>query len=564
MALFQTSRELAARVEKDAQKHPNTFRRATWWAALWLTLLSLLWVGFEEVSGQNHIYEGGDLAIAHRMFENDCAKCHTTWAPLQRLVSFDLGGKIHSVTNEACSSCHPGYEHHQTQKPSNADINCSFCHLEHVGDHDLKRLTDSACTACHRHLDQHFTAQGDLTAASFSKEVSGFSEPDGHPEFAFRRLNSETATSENKDIGAIHKIRQVLESVDVGGKQQWRDKAKIKFNHAKHLEVLTDKDGKPNFAILERLGLDASGMLNGVDPHAITDGSQACNLCHKTDADGRYMLSINFEQHCHQCHKLYFDGEREVPHESPEIVRGFLTDHFSLAALRSPERLQVEDSERQLPGRQRPRLTKVEAESVAQQVAQSEADLQKLLTAAESLAGRRELGVKSTCVKCHMIEAGSSDVAKATGEKAASSKNALAQWSIVKPNIPSRWQSHSVFSHKGHQMLNCAECHGLASQDDNASRAELPQPSVFHSRATGDVLLPGINLCRKCHSDAPAIATGGLGSRTFGARSGCVECHDYHSHGQQFFVGHKNPVLQSSEVPLNALLKGRNNEAGAK
>lgn len=550
MALFQTSRELAARVEKDAQKHPNRFRRATWWAALWLSVFSLLWVGFEEVSGQNHIYEGGDLAIAHRMFENDCARCHTTWAPLQRLVSLDFDGKIHSVTNEACSACHPGYEHHQTQKPTNAEINCSFCHLEHVGDHDLKRLTDTACTACHRRLDQHFVAKGEQTSPSFAREVSGFTDIEGHPEFAFRRLTSATATSEAIEIGAAHKIRSVLEEVERDGKKQWRDKAKIKFNHAKHLEVLTDKDGKPNFAILERLGLDAHGKLNGVDPQAITDGTQACNLCHKTDSEGRYMLAINFEQNCHQCHKLYFDGEREVPHESPSVVRGFLTEHFTLKALSSADRVQLAEPERQIPGRQRPRLTKVEADEVAQQVAKSEADLQKLLTAAEGLTGRRELGVKSTCVKCHLTEVGGTDAA--------------AQWQVAKPAIPARWQAHSTFSHKGHQMLNCAECHGLANKDENAGRSELPQPGVFQSKDTGDVLLPGINLCRKCHSNEPVVPAPGFGSRTFGARSGCVECHDYHSHSEHTFVGRKNPAFAPSEVPLEALLKGRSNEAGAK
>jgi|GEM_PF-714472 len=548
MALFQTSRELAARVEKDAQKHPNYFRRITWWMALWLSLGALLWLGFESVSGENHVYEGGELAIAHRMFENDCAKCHTTWAPLQRLVSFDVGGKIHSVTNEACSACHPGYEHHATQSPSNAEINCSFCHLEHIGDHDLKRLTDTACTVCHRKLEKHFVAKDEHFAPSFSHEVTSFSEPDGHPEFAFRRLNSTVGTSEAADIGQKHHIKAVLERVEVDGKHQWRDKAKIKFNHAKHLEVVTGNDGKPTFMFLDRLALGADGKFNGIDPHSITDATQACNLCHKTDADGRYMLAIHFEQHCHQCHKLYFDGEREVPHESPAVVRGFLTEHFTLKSLSASDRLQFNEPDRQIPGRQRPRLTKVEAESVAQQVVKSEADLQKVLTAAESLVGRRELGVKSTCAKCHLPEMLSKSV------------EAAASWSIAKPAIPARWQAHSVFSHKGHQMLNCAECHGLADQAANSDRTELPQPGVFHSKDTGDVLLPGINLCRKCHSDAPAIATGGLGSRTLGARSGCVECHDYHSHSQPSFIGHKNPVFGTSEVPLRALLKGRSND----
>ncbi len=555
MALFQTSRELAARVEKDAQRHPNRFRRMTWWAALWLSVSCLAWLGFEGANGENHIYEGGDLAIAHRMFENDCSKCHTTWAPLQRLVKFDLVGQVHSVTNAACLSCHPGNEHHHAQLPTHEEISCSFCHLEHVGDHDLKRLSDTTCTACHRKLDTHFLAKDDRKSPSFERSVTSFTEHDGHPEFAFRRLTSSTAISEASEIGAAHKIREVLEQVDQGGKSIWRDKGKIKFNHAKHLEVITGPDGKPNFAILQRLGIDTKS-LNGIDPASILDATQACQLCHKTDADGRYMLAINFEQHCNQCHKLYFDGDREVPHESPEVVRGFLTDYFTMAAVRSPERLQLSESDRGIPGRQqRPRLSKLEAETVVTQVAKVEGDLLKLVSTAESLTGRRELGVRSACVKCHYsgVDTGIQD-----GDSSAPKKSEM--WAIVKPSIPTRWQSHSVFSHKGHQMLNCAECHGLANKDDNDGRSELPQPGVFHSKDTGDVLLPGINLCRKCHSETPVIASGGLTSRVFGARSGCVECHNYHGHAQQAFVGHRNPVFGTSDVPLDALLKGRSNQ----
>jgi hypothetical protein len=76
-------------------------------------------------------------------------------------------------------------------------------------------------------------------------------------------------------------------------------------------------------------------------------------------------------------------------------------------------------------------------------------------------------------------------------------------------NIPVRWFRHAAFSHQSHRMLACTECH----------------PATRSTRAA-DVLLPGIDTCRKCH--------GGQGQ----ARSDCVECHTYHGHaGRDEFRG---------------------------
>ena len=64
------------------------------------------------------------------------------------------------------------------------------------------------------------------------------------------------------------------------------------------------------------------------------------------------------------------------------------------------------------------------------------------------------------------------------------------------------WYGHSVFSHKAHQLLNCAECHANAAG----------------SRLTNDVLVPRLDTCLKCHT-----------AKT-GVRTDCVECHGYHDH----------------------------------
>jgi hypothetical protein len=75
-----------------------------------------------------------------------------------------------------------------------------------------------------------------------------------------------------------------------------------------------------------------------------------------------------------------------------------------------------------------------------------------------------------------------------------------------KSAIPPRWHPYSTFSHGAHRMMSCTECH-----DQNAAGIK-----VAHSKSSGDILLPTIQTCQKCHA-----ATGG-------ARDACVECHRYH------------------------------------
>src|SRR5262249_28142112 len=63
-----------------------------------------------------------------------------------------------------------------------------------------------------------------------------------------------------------------------------------------------------------------------------------------------------------------------------------------------------------------------------------------------------------------------------------------------------RWFPYARSHPEGHRMLDCAACH----------------PATTSTR-TSDVLLPGIDNCRQCHSRA-----------TVGVRSDCLECHNYH------------------------------------
>ncbi|MFP6764131.1 MAG: cytochrome c3 family protein, partial [Planctomycetaceae bacterium] len=104
--------------------------------------------------------------------------------------------------------------------------------------------------------------------------------------------------------------------------------------------------------------------------------------------------------------------------------------------------------------------------------------------------------------------------------------------------IPNRWQPHARFSHKAHQMMNCAECH------DGAVRSE----------QTADILLPDIKLCQECHSSTPKQPQGGSPLRHFGARADCIECHTYHDHSRDDYTEPLNTILAPSNMGLDTIL----------
>ncbi len=66
-------------------------------------------------------------------------------------------------------------------------------------------------------------------------------------------------------------------------------------------------------------------------------------------------------------------------------------------------------------------------------------------------------------------------------------------------------------------MMKCADCH-----------------DAEQSKQSGDVLMPTIDECKKCHN-----ATEGK------ARSDCLECHGYHDHGGDRPTGEDPPAVRA-------------------
>ncbi len=485
MSSNRTSRELAERVEIEFHRRPNQLRHVAWWTSLLAGFVSAVSLAFAFAHGDYRIFDAGPLSTPHKMFENDCAKCHKNWAPLRRLVNLD--NNIHSVDNKLCTTCHDGPVHHNNQIPAHHNISCAFCHREHHGDQDLTRMSNLHCILCHSDLK---TTHG--PSKTFARTIDLFDSEGGHPEFAVHRLWA--TDSEQTTLGESHAAQSVMSYFQRQGETtaRWQDRARIRFNHAAHLKE-ERKNGKLVYGLV---GQDVQ----------FTDLSRSCQTCHLLDAERRYILPINYEQHCAECHPLFFDNQnfpgKEVPHHEPELVRGFLTDLYTLQTLdgRKPIFQAQPEIVRRIPGRQfRQELTAEEAQSVKARVQAAE---RVARTHSHTLFGYEAEG---GCRYCHTVK-------QPLGTK---------NWHIEPPNIPVRWMSHSRFRHDSHRFMSCTSCH----------------TGVVNSKSTGEVLLPSIKVCLQCHTSKPSTEMATAWGSITGARTECVECHTYHDRSGEHFGG---------------------------
>jgi hypothetical protein len=226
-----------------------------------------------------------------------------------------------------------------------------------------------------------------------------------------------------------------------------------------------------------------------------------CRSCHQLDQAGRYMLPIQHDQHCKGCHPLFvqLQGEfessgltalaahfaaRPAPHAEPIAVRAVLRQRLvelAPAFTKKAPAMASAELPRTLPSRPKPLpVNAAEWSWVNEQLETAERQL------FQGAAG---------CRYCHA---------------------SAVEWSAGLPRYPpsainkrafpapigasKRWMPKSVFNHHAHRMVQCADCH-----------------AAENSEKTSDVLLPGIDSCMNCHRP------------NGGARSGCVECHQYHA-----------------------------------
>lgn len=477
-------RELSSRVNINVHRLPNRLRQSAWWLALSTGVGSLLWLTMQFVQGENRLYQSGELSTAHRMFENECSRCHTEWTPLKRLFAFDSQLHATSTSNQKCETCHLVSKHQEGNKLAGHEVmQCAECHQEHQGREKLARPKNEFCVRCHKDLKYH-DGQG-----AFENKITGFDVRGGHPDFLVNRLLDKSLAAptgkrtERSEGLAVEKFQRSGEEDQLS---RWQDRGRIRFNHARHLHARRGDDGE----LVEGL-LDENSKL--------VDLSNNCETCHQPDPDHRFFKPIQFEAHCCRCHPLLFDPlnypRQSVPHEVPEIIRGFLTETYTLRALRGaavpiqapPQQFcaalprlekdppnpavdeEADQQRRPLPGhRDQQELTKELAVGVLVEVHRAEA----------VLLGPRHVGAgnKATggCRYCHEVEPNPAPH--------------LDDWRIVPTQIPSRWLPHGEFHHEPHRLMSCAVCHVEVAVSEN----------------TGDVLIPSRDICLACHAAKPA------------------------------------------------------------
>lgn len=489
MPIIRSSREIAQRVDLKFHERRNRFRRLTWFTALLAGVGCAVWLTTASLRGKQQIYEPGPLSTPHQMLRNDCSKCHDKWAAWQRLST--LSDDVRSIPNRKCVVCHGAAEHQANQIPPHEKLNCSVCHAEHRGDVQLTHIPDQHCTECHSDLKQHGGS------AAFALNIDSFDGSYGkaHPEFILHDPRTSSERKMSIAAGADRKSIEYLEaSVGIRAKTNGQnpDVATIFFNHKVHLAAQYDF-GNGDFKKREAFEVSRGRSLD-------------CDSCHQFDASGRYMLPIRYEQHCAKCHPLLFDNVnhsgQSVPHGPPSIVRGFLTERYTLAALKRPAGQPDKPETALNPGiPYRGLLTEESAQEVDRSVLAAE---KHVLRHMHTLFGWEAQG---GCRYCHTVVAAKDD---------------KTNWAIVPPEIPDRWYPHSRFRHSSHRMLDCNSCHRDFSQSAEGTH-------VAKSEKTADVLMPPIGICLNCHTSQPVAGNFLSSAKSFtGARTNCVECHTYH------------------------------------
>ena len=297
-------------------------------------------------------------------------------------------------------------------------------------------MAEGQCVLCHSDLNQTERQQ-----PSFAHHIDSFA---AHPEFAVLA----GADPVKQPVGPQHRLKEVA---DWSAAQAPWDRAKIKLNHAVHLNKEGIHDGEGAIVRLE------------------------CISCHTPDGSG-YMKPISYKTHCRKCHssQLVFEQGMAVPHGNAQGAQGFA----SMLLARKIAKFHADQPGRQADGellsldRLLPKLTDSELEQVEAQTA---------------AAARRLFEVdKKGCKYCH------TDVQETKGD-----------WKVEAPGIPNIWMPHSRFRHQPHRMLACSVCHAKAAQSELTTDILLPSISTCKECHSGGGPTPSAGAarshCALCH-----------------------------------------------------------------
>lgn len=463
MARTRTTKKIAQRIDLNYFKRPTKLKRAKFWLSVLLPLLALIWIGEHGILKDARVYSSGRLSEPHAVLDKNCAVCH-----LQTAGAFSA-----KALDGACLSCHDGPVHHPSQTATPA---CAACHSEHRGRIRIAAAGDGACAACHADLGISQTSE------HYASHIRSME--DGHPEFAALRPVAGMAAS---------------------------DQGTIKLNHAIHMKPIRRGPKGPNVEL--ECGNCHRSTAAAADVTYADAQYRGASVSYKDDDEflpihtvslmpahspsGRELMApVKFANACSGCHLLTFDKRFDfgVPHDKPEIVHTFLSKTFGEYIASHPGEVRVQrDPDRDLTVRPLPAAVRVVTPS--QWVIERTAEAQDLLW-------------RKTCKQCHTLMRGDNSSRTKIGLSSAQVSEA-GKVSMIAAELPGiapanttlKWMPHAKFDHGAHEGFTCVSCHAMA----------------LTSTESSDVLLPGIETCKKCHAPGPEHA-----------ESRCFECHTYH------------------------------------
>jgi hypothetical protein len=466
-----TPRETQKQIAEKYKRNLAYYNKIHLWRLARFTLsfltlsLGLAVVVLYQRHGDERFFNPGKLSSNHAALVDKCASCHDK--------SLLTGGQLTRIKFQEVLS--DRFHHGIAFDP--IDKNCEVCHLKEdkrtYSFHEPNVVQDRSCSVCH----QEHRGPGPMKAVASSQCASCHDNSQTMEASAQKGMHLPWATFQRHPHSAQQIVfpmprpargfTQTFSSFWNGHpefqlkREPARDRDVLKFNHERHFA--------PDIPLVSGKKLE-------------------CNYCHQPDPEGRYNQRITFVAHCQVCHSLQFDAknpELTLPHGDTTAVRGFLLDlpaHYAdLAAKKrmvTPNEIKNFVTRQMLQLRERVRS----GEDFEHQVF-FVADPYKPQPGTEPRARASFYG----CALCHEVK-----------------PRANAAPFIAKPVFVDRWMPQSKFDHAQHTMMKCDDCH-----------------RATQSRATSDVLMPGIASCVTCHSPK--------GNGKIVAAAECITCHSYHA-----------------------------------
>ena len=412
--------------------------------------------------GDERFFNPGKLSTSHAALVDNCASCHD-----KSLIS---GRRL--TPNEFQEVLSDRFQHGVAFDP--IDKNCEACHFQRdkrtFAFHEPNVVQNRSCSVCH----QEHVGSGSM------KRVASVQCASCHD----NRLTMAASAKKGRQLDWAHFQRHP------------HPPQQVVYTLPRPLDGYTDTfpsfwDGHPEFQLKREPERDPDVLKFNHERHFAPDipmvgGKKLeCNYCHRPDSEGRYNNQrITFAAQCQACHSLQFDPknpELTLPHGNTTAVRGFLrtlpTQYADLAVkkgMTKPNEIKNFVTWQMLQLRERVRS----GEDFEYQVFFA-ADPYKPRPETEPRVRASFYG----CALCHEVQ----PVANAAPF-------------IAKPVFVDRWMPQAKFNHAKHTMVKCDDCH-----------------HATQSRATSDVLMPGIASCVTCHSPKGKVV------------AECITCHTYHA-----------------------------------